>query len=83
MKTYYGIFFTWCVPGVVLVLWGRASGQMVLAHFGMVLLSVGLFYYGRVKRHRVAWAVAWLALAVMYLGLGLVELWRGWSGGRT
>jgi hypothetical protein len=40
----------------------------------MALLSIGVLYYGRVKRFRRWWFVVWLALFSVYLTLGFLEL---------
>ena len=76
MKAYHDIFFTWCVPGLILVIFGRLAAHPALIHFGISLLSIGCVYYGKIKRHRRAWSVAWQALSVVYLILGLAELLR-------
>ena len=73
-KGYRELFFTWCVPGVILVIMGRLSDRVALSHFGMALLSIGVLYYGRVKRFRRWWFVVWLALFSVYLTLGFLEL---------
>jgi hypothetical protein len=76
MRTYSDIFFTWCIPGLILVLFGRLAGHQALMHFGMSLLAVGFIYYAKIKRHHRAWSATWLVLALIYLVLGLVELVR-------
>ena len=76
MKTYSMIFFTWCVPGLILVVFGHLGGQLSLSHFGIALLSIGLVYYGRLKKHHRAWSNTWLALSLVYLVLGIAELIR-------
>jgi len=75
-KGYRELFFTWCVPGVILVIIGRLSDRLVLSHVGMALLTIGVFYYGKLKRYRRWWSVAWLALCSVYLILGFLELLR-------
>ena len=74
--SYKEIFFTWCVPGMVLVGVGQLSGRMALSYFGMAMLSAGVRVYGRVKRHRPAWSIAWLLMSLTYLLLGFAELVR-------
>ena len=73
-QEYRTLFFTWCVPGIILVIFGRLSDRPVLSHFGMALLSIGILYYGKVKRFRTWWQVVWLALFSVYLALGFLEL---------
>lgn len=74
--TYEEIFFTWSVPGVCLVIIGHMSGQDVFLHFGMALLSIGVYYYGRLKRLSRVWQIAWMALFSAYLTLSFYELLR-------
>ena len=71
---YRELFFTWCVPGIILVILGRLSDRLVLSHFGMALLCIGVLYYGKVKRFRRWWQVVWLALFSVYLAFGFLEL---------
>ena len=73
-KGYKDLFFTWCVPGLVLVIIGRLAGRVALSHFGMALLSIGIFYYGKIKRHGWWWDALWIILFFVYLTLGFVEL---------
>ena len=73
-KGYKGIFFTWCVPGLVLVLVGQQAGRVALSFFGMALLSIGIFYYGKIKKHGWWWYTLWLVLFFVYLTFGFVEL---------
>ncbi len=76
-KSYREIFFTWGVPGVILVAVGTLIGHPALPSFGMALLSLGLVQYGRLKGYQRSWFAIWLLLAVVYLALGLAELWKG------
>ncbi len=76
-QNYNAIFFTWCVPGLLLVVFGTLAGRPMLTHFGIALLGLGLIYYGRAKRHPRAWYVLWLTISTVYLILGMTELiWR-------
>lgn len=73
-QTYSAIFFTWCVPGLLLIVFGRLTGQPALTHFGVALIGLGLLYYGRAKRHPRAWYIFWLGLSTIYLILGMTEV---------
>ena len=73
---YHVIFFTWCVPGLLLVIFGNLAAQPALVHFGISLLALGLIYYGRAKQHPRAWYVLWLTISTVYLILGMTELIR-------
>ena len=76
-QNYNAIFFTWCVPGLLLVVFGTLAGRPALTHFGIALLSLGLIYYGRAKQHPRAWYILWLTISTVYLILGMAELiWR-------
>jgi len=76
-QNYSAIFFTWCVPGLLLIIFGVLAGQPPLAHFGIALLGLGLIYYGRAKQHPRAWYVLWLTISTVYIILGMTELiWR-------
>lgn len=75
-KSYREIFFTWCVPGIILIAAGALMGHPALPSFGMALLALGLVQYGRLKGYRRVWFTIWLLLAVVYLALGLTELWN-------
>jgi hypothetical protein len=73
-QNYGTIFFTWCVPGLLLIVFGTLSGQLALTHFGVALISLGLIYYGRAKQHPRAWYMFWLGLSTIYLILGMTEV---------
>jgi hypothetical protein len=75
-KGYGEIFFTWCVPGLLLVAFGQLADQLSLTHFGVALLALGLIYYGKAKNHPAAWRMMWLGVAVSYLAFGVIELIR-------
>ena len=75
-QNYNVIFFTWCVPGLLLIIFGRLAGQSALVHFGISLFGLGAIYYGRAKRHPRAWYVLWLTISTVYLILGMTELIR-------
>ena len=72
--TYTGIFFTWCVPGLLLITFGTLAAHPALTHFGVALISLGLIYYGRAKRHPRAWYIFWLGMSTIYFILGMVEV---------
>ncbi len=73
-QSYGAIFFTWCVPGLLLIMFGTLAGLPALTHFGVALISLGLIYYGRAKQHPRAWYIFWLGLSTIYLVLGMTEL---------
>ena len=73
-QSYGAIFFTWCVPGLVLIVFGALAGQYAFTHFGVSLISLGLIYYGRAKQHPRAWYVFWLSLSTIYFILGMTEI---------
>lgn len=73
-KGYKEIVFTWCVPGLVLVTVGQLSGRLVFADVGMAMLSIGVFYYGKLKRYGRLWSIAWIALFGIYLAMGCLEI---------
>ena len=75
-QNYNVIFFTWCVPGLLLVVFGRLAGEAAMMHFGISLLGLGLLYYGRAKQHARAWYVLCLTISTVYLILGMTELIR-------
>jgi hypothetical protein len=75
-QNYNAIFFTWCVPGLLLIVFGLMAGQLAFSHFGVALLGLGLIYYGRAKKHPRRWYVLWLTISAVYLVLGLIELFR-------
>ena len=54
---YEEIFFTWSVPGMSLVLIGHMAEQHVFSHFGMALLSLGVYYYGKLKGLARLWQI--------------------------
>ena len=74
---YNAIFFVWIVPGVILVGLSYLTDRLAFSHFGIALLSIGCFYYGKVKRHHRFWCVIWLALFGVYLTLGFIEIFKG------
>ena len=74
--SYEEIFFTWSVPGICLVIVGSMAEQSVFSHFGMALLSIGVYYYGKVKQLTRVWQMAWMALFSIYLTLAFYELLR-------
>ena len=74
---YNAIFFVWVVPGIILVVLGYLTDRIVFSHFGIALLSVGCFYYGKVKRHNRFWYVIWLVLFGVYLSLGFLAILQG------
>lgn len=74
---YNAIFFVWVIPGIILVVLNYLTGQIVFLHFGIALLSIGIFYYGKVKRYNRFWYVFWLALFGLYLTLGFIEILKG------
>ena len=71
---YRMIFFTWCVPGMLLIVFGTLAGHRALIHFGVALISLGLIYYGRAHRHSRIWYMFWLGLSAIYLALGVLEV---------
>ena len=73
-QTYSGIFFTWCVPGLLLITFGALAAHPALTHFGVSLIGLGLIYYGRAKRHPRAWYIFWLGIATIYFILGMTEV---------
>jgi hypothetical protein len=75
-QNYSAIFFTWCVPGLLLILFGVLAGQPAFSHFGVALLGLGLIYYGRAKKHPRRWTVLWLIISTVYVVLGAIELVR-------
>ena len=75
-QPYSAIFFTWCVPGLLLIIFGALAGEWAFSHFGVALIGLGLIYYGRAKRHPRAWYVLWLTISTVYLILGMTELIR-------
>ena len=74
---YRELFITMCVPGLILVVFGRLADRIALSHVGMALVSVGIFFYGKLKGFRRWWHIAWLALVGIYLLLALSELAHG------
>ena len=74
---YNAIFFVWVVPGIILVALGYLIDRIVFSHFGIALLSIGCFYYGKVKRHNRFWYVIWLTLFGVYLSLGFLAILEG------
>ena len=74
--SYEEIFFTWSVPGMSLVIIGYMTDQRGFVHFGMALLSIGVYYYGKLKKLVRPWQVAWMALFSVYLTLAFYELLR-------
>ena len=73
-QNYGAIFFTWCVPGLLLIVFGTLSGEPALTHFGVALIGLGLIYYGRAKQHPRTWYIFWLGLSTIYLALGMSEV---------
>jgi hypothetical protein len=76
-QKYSAIFFTWCVPGLLLIIFGVMAGQPAFSHFGVALLCLGLIYYGRAKQHPRRWYLLWLTISAVYVVLGAIELVRG------
>jgi len=74
---YRELFISLCVPGLILVALGRLADRIALSHVGMALVSVGIFFYGKLKGFRRWWSIAWLALVCIYLLLALTELAHG------
>ena len=72
--TYSSIFFMWSVPGIVLVVLGYLTDRVMFSNFGVALLSVGVIYYGKVKRHNWVWYTVWMTLFIVYLTLAFFEL---------
>ena len=50
--------------------------QLVFSHVGMALLSIGVYYYGRLKQLARLWQIGWMALFSTYLTLAFYELLR-------
>ena len=75
-QPYSSIFFTWCVPGLLLIIFGTVAGEKAMTHFGVSLIGLGLIYYGRVKRHPYLWYMFWLSISTVYIILGMTELIR-------
>jgi hypothetical protein len=73
-KGYREVFLTWCLPGVVLVAVGQLAGRPAFSYFGMSLLSMGVLYYGKLKKYNRVWYYAWLMLFFIYLTYGFVEM---------
>ena len=76
-KGYRELFFRWCVPGLILVVLGRLVDRLALSHLGMASLSIGIFFYGKLKGFRRWWSLAWMALIGIYFLLALTELAHG------
>jgi hypothetical protein len=71
---YKEIVLTWCIPGLVLVGIGQGFGRVAFSYFGVAMLSAGIRGYGRLKRNRPIWSIAWLVISILYLVLGFAEL---------
>ena len=76
LSTYSSIFFVWSVPGIILVVLGYLTDRVMFSNFGLALLSVGVIYYGKAKRHHWIWHAVWLTLFIVYLSLAVFELLR-------
>ena len=74
--SYEEVFFTFSVPGMILVIIGHMAGENLFSHFGMALLCIGVYYYGKLKGLNRPWQIAWMALFSAYLTLSFYELLR-------
>ena len=73
-RNYSAIFFTWCVPGLLLIVFGTLAGHLALTRFGVALIGLGLIYYGRAKQHPRSWYIFWLGFSAIYFVLGMMEV---------
>ena len=80
-REYREIFFVYCVPGLALVLVGSLLARHDWVHFGIALLALGLIHYGRTKGYRRGWTAVWTLLCLVYVVLGILEVFRTARGG--
>ncbi len=74
LPTYSSIFFVWSVPGLILVVIGYLTDRVMFSNFGVALLSIGVIYYGKMRRHNWVWYAVWLTLFFVYISLAFFEL---------